>query len=156
MKRVMTLFGVVCTLGISIAVYAKDKADGMESMMQHHQMGSTTDHRTSLHLPEQMKARQLANMRSHLDAVRNIIGLMASGKFDAASETAHQKLGLTPEMKKMCNMFENDDFRSMGLAFHKSADKLGDELKTGDMKRSLAALHNTVSSCVQCHATFRQ
>jgi len=160
MKRVMIIFGVACILGISISVYAKDNADGMESMMEHHhmmhQMESSTDKRTPLHLPEQMKAQQLANMRSHLEAVRNIIGLMASGKFDAASETAHQKLGLTPEMEKMCNMFDNDDFRTMGLAFHQSADKLGDVLKTGDMKRSLAALHNTMNSCVQCHATFRQ
>jgi len=166
MKRAMILFGVVCTLGISISVYAKDKSDDMESMMQHHpmsehhqimhQMESATDKRTSLHLPEQMKSQQLANMRSHLEAVRNIIGLMSSGKFDEASETAHQKLGLTPEMKKMCNMFDNNDFRTLGLAFHKSADVLGDTLKTGNMKRSLSALHNTMNSCVQCHATFRQ
>jgi len=160
MKRVMILFGVVCTLGISVSVCAKDKADDMESMMQHHQMmhkmESATDKRTSLHLPEQMKAQQLANMRSHLEAVNNIIADISTGKFDAASKIAHQKLGLTPEMKKMCNMFGNDDFRTLGLAFHKSADKLGDVLKTGNMKRSLAALHNTMNSCVQCHATFRQ
>jgi len=160
MKRVMIFFGVVCTLGISISVYAHDKADGMESMMEHHQMmhpmESSTDKRTSLHLPEQMKAQQLANMRSHLEAVRNIIGLISENKFDEASDVAHNKLGLTPEMKKMCNMFSNDDFRTMGLAFHKSADKLGDELKTGNLQRSLSALHVTMKSCVQCHATFRQ
>jgi len=154
MKRIMILFGVVCTLGISISVYAKDKADGMESMM--HQMESSTDKRTSLNLPEQQKQHQLANMRSHLEAVRNIIGLISENKFDEASDVAHNKLGLTPEMKKMCNMFDNDDFRTMGLAFHKSADKLGDELKTGNLKRSLSALHVTMNSCVQCHATFRQ
>jgi len=160
MKRIMILFGMVCTVGISISVYAKDKVGDMESMMQHHhmmhQMESTTDKRTSLHLPEQMKAEQLANMRSHLEAVRNIVGLISENKFDEASGVAHNKLGLTPKMKKMCNMFDNDNFRSMGLAFHKSADKLGDVLKTGDIKRSLAALHNTMNSCVQCHATFRQ
>jgi len=58
MKRVMIIFGVVCTLGISISVYAKDNTDGMESMMekhhmsQHHQMmhmmNTDSDKRTSL------------------------------------------------------------------------------------------------------------
>lgn len=160
MKRVMILFGVVCTLGISISIYAKDKADGMESMMQDnhmmHQMASSTDKRISLNLPEQQKQHQLANMRSHLEAVRNIIGLISENRFDEASDVAHNKLGLTPEMKKMCNMFNNDDFRELGLAFHKSADKLGDELKTGDLKRSLSALRTTMNACVQCHSTFRQ
>ncbi len=166
MKRFMMLFGAVCTLGISISAYGMDKADGMESMMQHHQMSqhyqmmhmmkAGSDKRTSLQLPEQMKGQQLAMMREHLEAVNDIIADIAAGKFDAASQTAHQKLGLTPEMKKMCNMFGNDDFRKLGLAFHKSADHLGDVLKTGDLKRSLSALHITMNSCVQCHATFRQ
>ena len=166
MKRVMIIFGVVCTLGISISVYAKDKSDGMESMMeqhhmsQHHQMmhmmNTDSDKRTSLQLPEAMKASQLAMMREHLEAVNNIIADLSTGKFDAASKIAHQKLGLTPEMKKMCNMFGNDDFRTLGLTFHKSADHLGDVLKTGNLKRSLSALHTTMNSCVQCHATFRQ
>jgi len=160
MKQVMILFGVVCTLGLSISVYAKDKADDIEPMMQHHQMmhmmNTGSDKRTSLQLPEEMKGRQLANMRGHLQAVDDIIGYISEGNFDAASKTAHNKLGLTPEMKKMCNMFDNDDFRMMGLTFHQSADELGDVLKTGDLKASLAALHKTVNNCVQCHAAFRQ
>jgi len=131
--------------------------DGMEHMMMHHHMmGETTDSRISLHLSPEMKQGQLANMRSHLEAVRNIVGLIATGDFDKASDIAHHKLGLTPEMKKMCNMFGNDDFKKLGLAFHQSADTLGDVLKTGDMQASLNALHTTMNSCVQCHATFRQ
>ena len=160
MKRVIILFGIVCTMGISISSYAKDRGDGMESMMQHHHMMHpmelSVDKRVSLNLTEQQKQHQLANMRSHLEAVRDIVGLLSNGRFDEASAIAHNKLGLTPKMKKVCNMFSNDDFRKLGLAFHQSADKLGDELKSGDMKRSLRALHTTMNSCVQCHATFRQ
>jgi len=126
-------------------------------MMMHHQMmEANKDSRISLHLSPQRKQHQLANMRSHLEALRNIIGLLSKGDFDAASAIAHDKLGLTPEMKKMCNMFDNEDFRKQGLAFHKSADALGDVLKTGNLQRSLDALHTTMNSCVQCHATFRQ
>jgi len=155
MRKMTIIFGIVCTLGVSISAYAND--DAMEHMMMHHHMmGENTDSRTSLHLSPQMKQHQLSNMRSHLEAVRNIVGLIAAGNFDEASTIAHQKLGLTPEMKKMCNMFGNDDFKKLGLAFHKSADKLGDVLKTGNVQASLNALHTTMNSCVQCHATFRQ
>jgi len=119
-------------------------------------MAGTEDSRTSLNLPAAMRGNQLAMMREHLKAVDDIVAYISEGKFDAASKTAHLKLGLTPEMKKMCNMFGNDNFRTMGLAFHKSADELGDVLKTGNVKRSLAALHRTMDKCVRCHATFRQ
>jgi len=131
---------------------------GMMSDMNMHQSGMSQkgDPRTSLNLPAPMRRNQLAMMREHLQAVNDIVALIAEGKFDAASDIAHSKLGLTPEMRKMCNMFANDDFRQIGLAFHQSADELGDVLKTGNMKRSLSALHNTMNSCVQCHATFRQ
>jgi len=114
------------------------------------------DDRISLNLPAGMKQHQLANMRSHLEAVQSIVGLLAEGGYDKASDIAHNKLGLTPEMKKMCNMFANADFRTMGLAFHQSADELGNVLKKGNMKRSLNALHRTMTYCVSCHATFRQ
>jgi len=126
----------------------------MHSDIQH--TNATHDSRISLGLSPQMKQNQLANMRSHVEAVHDIIGLLAEDKFDEAAAVAHQKLGLTPEMKKMCNMFGNADFRKLGLAFHQQADKLGETLKTHDMKRSLSALHTTMNSCVQCHATFRQ
>jgi len=131
--------------------------DMMSGMQMHHaDMEQTQDSRTSLKLPAPMRTNQLAMMREHLKAVDDIIAYIATGDFDAASHTAHSKLGLTPEMKKMCNMFGNDDFRTLGLAFHKSADELGDVLKTGDLKRSLTALHRTMDNCVRCHATFRQ
>ena len=49
-------------------------------------------------------------------------------------------------------MCENEAFRNLGLAFHKS----GDALQTKDATESLQALHITMGYCVQCHATFRQ
>jgi len=130
----------------------------MMSNMDMHKSGTprTNDPRTSLNLPAPMRQNQLAMMRDHLQAVNDIVALITKGKFDAASKIAHGKLGLTPEMKKMCNMFANNDFRQMGFAFHKSADELGDTLKKGDLNQSLHALHTTMNYCIQCHATFRQ
>jgi len=49
-----------------------------------------------------MKQHQLSNMRAHLKAVEDIIGLIAEENFDKASQIAHSKLGLTEGMRKMC------------------------------------------------------
>jgi len=133
--------------------------DMMQGTSMHQsKMPQSDDPRTSLNLSAPMRRHQLAMMREHLKAVDDIVAYIAQGKFDAASKTAHSKLGLTPEMKKMCAMLgkRNSDFRKTGLAFHKSADELGDTLKKGDLNQSLHALHTTMNYCIQCHATFRQ
>jgi len=145
---------------LSMCVFPTSFADDgghAGSQMKHHDMiGGADDGRISLGLSPQMKAHQLANMRSHVEAIRAIIGLIGSGDFSSASETAHSKLGLTEEMKTMCNMFDNADFTALGLKFHESADVLGETLKTEDVNSSLTALNTTMGYCVQCHATFRQ
>ncbi len=138
-----------------VPVYAQSEKDVMAN---HHMMMNDTinDKRISLNLPPPMKVHQLENMRSHVEAVQAIIGLIAEQNFNKASEIAHTKLGLTEEMKKMCSMFKNEGFRTLGFQFHKSADELAEVLKTKDMTKSLQSLHKTMSYCVQCHATFRQ
>jgi len=152
MKKITVL---LAALFISAgAAYAADNLPMDHQAMHQHMM---LDGRTSLNLAPQMKQHQLQNMRSHVAAVQAIVGYLADGNFDAAAEVAHGKLGLTDEMKMMCeHMSDNTEFTKLGLAFHQSADQLGDTLKTKDMKKSLQALQTTMNYCVQCHATFRQ
>jgi len=155
MKNIAILLVVLLASGIVSNVYATDENHSMMQMM-HHQSSLASDGRIPLGLSPMMKQHQLANMRSHLKAVQSIIGLIAAGSFVQAADIAHSKLGLTKEMKKMCNSFHNQRFRTLGLAFHKSADKLGDILLTRDSKRSLQALQTTMGYCVECHTNFRQ
>jgi len=156
MKRTMMAISLVMLM--NTAAWSEDMPMNQHMMMHSDMvmMQQSQDQRISLGLNPMQKQMQLANMRSHLKAVQDIIGLIAEKKFDQASKIAHRKLGLTPEMKKMCNMFSNEDFKARGLAFHQSADALGDVLKTGNTKKSLNALHRTMNNCVACHATFRQ
>ncbi len=119
-------------------------------------MKMKNDNRVSLNLSPQQAQHQLMNMRNHVVAVQTIINYLANDEFDKASEVAHSKLGLTEEMEKMCTSFSNPDFVSLGLAFHKNADKLSDILKTKDKNKSLQALSTTISYCVSCHESFRQ
>ncbi len=144
-------------MGVFIAMMCLNAAYAVDEIMpmEHHDM-NVTDQRISLNLSERMKRHQLADMRAHLAAINGIVGLMTENRFAEASKLAHEKLGLTPEMQKMCNMLGNEKAAAMGLAFHKSGDELGDALATGDVNRSLSALHNTMQYCVECHATFRQ
>lgn len=153
---VILIFGLLFSAGFSLATFAGENHPGTPGMKNHNMMSNIEDERISLALSPQMKTNQLSNMRSHVEAIQTIIGLIGEGDFIKASGVAHAKLGLTEEMRRMCNMFDNEDFVQLGLAFHKSADALGDVLQTEDMNKSLRALHTTMGYCVQCHATFRQ
>jgi len=153
MKRV--LIGVAAFIGmvgLNAAFAANEK---MQQQNHHHDMG-VTDTRMSLGLPAEMKQHQLSNMREHTAAIQSIVGLMSENKFEEASRIAHGKLGSTPEMQKMCSMMGDEKFMTLGLAFHKSGDELGDALQTRDVKTSLRALNKTMQYCVECHATYRQ
>ena len=114
------------------------------------------DKRMSLQLNAMQKNHQLMNMRSHLEAVQDIITLLSSEKYDEASKVAYAKLGSTTEMKLMCASFGDKNFEKLGLEFHKSADKMSEIFKTRDRSQSLDALSTTINYCVQCHATYRQ
>jgi len=158
MKRKIIVLGMFF-VGVTFTAYAKDSTELMEKATHHNMMHmneTNIDSRVSLGLPPQVKKHQLSNMRSHLKAVQDIIGFIAIEDFDKASQVAHSKLGLTEQMKKMCNMFDNKDFKALGLAFHESADTLGDVLQEKDAVKSLHGLQNTMNYCIQCHATFRQ
>jgi len=155
-KQIFIILSALLFTGMTSITLAANKSSESHDNMMSNMMSAHHDTRISLGLSPMKKQHQLANMRGHIEAVQQIIGLIAEGKFDNASDIAHAQLGLTEQMKKMCSMFSNTDFRQLGFAFHKSADKLGDVLKTGNTQQSLQALHNTMHYCVQCHATFRQ
>lgn len=114
------------------------------------------DKRISLGLSDEMRQHQLANMRAHLAAVQEITGLLAEKKYDKAATIAHTQLGMTEEMKQMCGMFENEEFKALGLAFHNSGDDLGRALKAKNPRKSMKALNKTLGYCVQCHEKFQQ
>lgn len=120
-------------------------------------MDQEEDTRQSLGIKGTMKGEhQLSNMRAHLTALSEIVGLMNNKKYDEASKIAQEKLGLTVRMNSMCGDFQNKSFETMGVAFHKSADNLAQTLKTKDSKKSMVALEKVMNGCVLCHSTFKQ
>jgi cytochrome c556 len=119
-------------------------------------MKNFTDNRISLNVSPEKAQHQLMNMRSHVVAVQSIINYLSKDEFEKASEVAATKLGLTDEMKMMCTSFNNEEFERLGLEFHNNADKMSQIFKTKDKNKSLEALSTTMTSCITCHATFKQ
>jgi hypothetical protein len=115
-----------------------------------------SDLRISLGLSTRIQHRLLVNMRAQLIAAQTIVGLLAEGQFERAAKISHARLGMSDEMRRIYDLSKNDDFKNLGLAFHKSAAALETALQTKDMKQSLQALHDTMGYCVQCHSKFRQ
>lgn len=153
MKIILIAVSVFIGIISSNVTFAADEKMHHEN---HRHETNMADTRTSLGLSAEMKQHQLSNMREHVEAVKSIIGLMSESKFEDASKIARSKLGLTPEMQKMCSMFGDEKFMKFGFAFHKSGDDLGDVLLTKDINASLRALNKTMQYCVECHATYRQ
>jgi len=155
---------VMLLAGLTGVAHSEEmKHEGMNHGEMDHKMmhgkkagGFSGDSRISLNLSPMMKQHQLANMRAHLDAVRKIVLSLADSDFDGASTIASEQLGSNEKMMKMCKSFENETFKNMGLAFHKSGDDLAMALKTGDLNASLRALNTTMTYCVGCHSAFRQ
>jgi len=156
MKIILLSARILVVAVLACNASAADKSTHAEHMMHHKKMHPMQDERISLNLPPEKKLHQLANMRSHLEAIQSIVGFLTKGEFDQASHIAHSKLGLTEEMARMCRSFGNEEFTKIGLAFHKSGDNLSEVLKSNDMNKSLQALENTLGYCVHCHATYRQ
>ncbi len=152
-----TLLGLYITsCNNNVKEQKKEEAKNETTEHPHKMMMSQEDERVSLNLNPMQKQHQLKNMRSHLSAVQQITLLLATDEYDKASEIAHSKLGLTPEMKQMCSMFGDKEFENIGLGFHNSADKLAKIFKNRNKQESLTALSNTMNYCVKCHATYRQ
>ena len=103
-----------------------------------------------------MQHRLLSNMRMQMAATQAIIGQLADGRFDRAARTARTKLGMSEDLKQIYDASENEDFRKLGLDANASAEELANTLQTTDLKKSLQALRDTTSYCVQCHKRFRQ
>lgn len=146
----MKKIAMLVLLLIPVAGMAEE--EGITNLTAH----NIFDNRATLGLTPRMQHRLLSNMRGQMAATQAIIGLLADERFDRASTTAQAKLGMTEDLKKIYDMSKNEDFRKLGLAAHASADELANTLQTKDLKKSLQALRNTMSYCVQCHKKFRQ
>jgi Cytochrome C' len=115
------------------------------------------DTRVSVPLLPMMANHQKQTMREHLVAVQEIVAGVGSNDFEAI-EKASRKIGYSEQMGQMCAHMGAGapGFTEQALAFHHTADKIGDAARARDMTAVLAALSETMNACTSCHATFKQ
>ena len=67
-------------------------------------------------------------------------------------------MGYSDEMAQMCEMFgaAAPAFTEQALAFHRTADRIGDAARARDRPRILVELGATLQACTACHASWKQ
>jgi hypothetical protein len=115
------------------------------------------DTRMPVPLLPMMANHQKQNMREHLVAVQEIVAGIGANDF-AAIDKATKRIGFSEQMGQMCTHMGAGapGFTEQALAFHHTADKIGDAARLHDMKGVLSALNETMTTCTSCHATFKQ
>jgi len=115
------------------------------------------DTRIPVPLLPRMAQHQRENMRDHLAAVQEILASVAQNDF-AGVEKAAARIESSAQMQAMCQHMGMGapGFTELALNFHRTADAIAPAARKRDEKEVLKALSATVSTCVGCHATYRQ
>jgi len=120
------------------------------------------DTRTKVDFPPMMKEHMMANMRDHLLALQTITQQLSSKQFDAASDTAEQRLGMSSldshgasHMGKMMPK----DMGAIGTNMHHAASRFAlvarDAEIDGGLEKAFGALSEVMQQCVACHSAYK-
>ena len=136
-----------------LIVVARARAEDHSGMMSR----GGSDTRKALPLTATMAEHQKQNMREHLAAVQAMVAALARDDMDGIGKAA-ARIGYSEAMGQMCEHMgaAAPGFTDMALAFHRTADAIGEAARRGDRSGVLAALDRTLQACVGCHATYRQ
>jgi len=115
------------------------------------------DTRVPVPLLPMMAEHQKQNMREHLLAVQEIAYAAAHDDY-AAIEKSAARIGYSDDMARMCSHMGMGapGFTDVALAFHRTADTIGDAARRKDKSAVLTALGDTIQRCTGCHAAFKQ
>lgn len=120
------------------------------------------DTRQVVDFPPQFKRQELAHMRSHLESLQLITRYLAEGNFQAASDTAEQRLtrnGMSAHDRHQAAHYMPKPMLAMGAAMHRAAGHFAvvaqDAAVSGDMQAALRALAQVQERCVACHRRYR-
>lgn len=123
------------------------------------------DERTLVELPEPMQTHMLGNMRSHLRALEEILGHLASGETEAAGTAAEQQLGLSSlddhGAAHLASMMP-PAMQATGTEMHKAASRFAQVAQDAEVQQTYAAqqkvfgaLQDITAQCNACHAAYR-
>ncbi len=120
------------------------------------------DPRQYVRLPAPMREHMLRNMRDHLQALQTITRQLSAGAYDAAADTAEQRLGMSAMQRHgAAHMapYMPEGMRRAGTAMHRAASRFAVAARNaeveGGLARAFGALSEVMAACVACHAGYR-
>lgn len=122
-----------------------------------HRILDQLDTRRPVSMPPQMALHHKQNMQDHLLVMQEITAALANDDFPSI-ERSVTRIGYSEQTGGMCDMMgaQTPGFSQQAVNFHRTADSIGEAARHKDHQGVLKAMSATLSTCVGCHATFRQ
>ncbi len=118
------------------------------------------DPRTAVDLPPDVKTQFLEHMRTHVNALNNVVQLMAEGKIRDAGSTARKEMAIG--QGRGFGRYMPPEFREMGFEYHRAADdfaRIASEVPeppdAAAWSKLVDGLAKITVRCNACHAVFR-
>ena len=121
---------------------------------------ATDDARNAVELPPDVKTQFLEHMRTHMNALNDVVQLMAEGKIHDAGATAHKEMAIG--QGQGFGRYMPPEFREMGFEYHKAADDfariasdVSEPPDAAGWSKLVDGLAKITVRCNACHAVFR-
>lgn len=123
------------------------------------------DSRQMVKMPDMMQTHMLQNMRDHLLAFDELLGLLSKGKVSEAGWVAERKIGLSSlELHGSSHLapYMPEGMRIAGTEMHRAASRFAQAAQEADFKHTyeaqqkvFEALQGITQNCNACHAAYR-
>ena len=126
---------------------------------------SQDDPRELVEMPAMMQEHLLGNMRDHLRALDEILGLLAEGKVDEAGAVAENRLGMSSlddHGAAHLAQFMPEGMAAAGTEMHRAASRFVIAAQDAELAPGKEAQHEVygalqavTSACNACHQSYR-
>ena len=118
------------------------------------------DTRTAVDLPPDVRTQFLEHMRTHMNALNDVVQLMSEGKIREAGSTARKEMAIG--QGQGFGRYMPPEFREMGFEYHRTADdfaRIASEVPeppdAAGWSKLVDGLAKITVRCNACHAVFR-
>ncbi|MBI5120460.1 MAG: cytochrome c [Rhodospirillales bacterium] len=123
------------------------------------------DTRQLVKMPEMMQSHMMQNMRDHLLALDELLGLLSKGKVSEAGWVAEKKIGLSSlELHGSSHLgpYMPEGMRIAGTEMHRAASRFAQAAQEADIthtyeaqQKVFEALQGITQNCNACHTAYR-
>jgi len=120
------------------------------------------DQRILVDFPPMMQTHMMSNMRDHLLSLQTITQQISEKRYDAAAETAEQRLGMSSlddHGASHIGKLMPKGMSAMGTRMHHAASRFAivasDGAVNDNSEKVFSALSDIMKECVACHAAYK-